>query len=88
MNYTVVWVHYALDQLAEVWNTAADRNAVAAASHRIDTRLTADPRNEGESRCEGERILIDPPLQVLFRVSEPERLVEVTEVARFGRRRG
>jgi hypothetical protein len=36
MNFTVIWVYDAQDQLAEIWMAAADRSAVSAASHRLD----------------------------------------------------
>jgi hypothetical protein len=37
----------------------------------------------GESRGGAERIAFEPPLRILFRVSEPDRRVEVLDVAVF-----
>ena len=85
MNFTVTWLPQALTELADAWTTAPDRNAVTAASYRIDHRLAADPPNEGESRGGIERITFDPPLRVLFRVFEADRTVEVYSVGLFGR---
>lgn len=84
MNFTVIWVVHAQDQLAEIWMAATDRNAVTAASYRLDQQLADDPLNLGESRGGIERIAFEPPLRILFRVLEPDRRVEVHEVALFG----
>jgi hypothetical protein len=44
VNYSVVWVPSAEQELAAVWLAAPDRPAVSAAAHRIDQRLgTAAP---------------------------------------------
>lgn len=85
MNYTVVWLYAAQDMLETVWLAAADRNAVTAASDRIDRQLAADPLDAGESRDGTDRLVIDRPLQVLCRVFAAERRVEVFSVAAFGR---
>jgi hypothetical protein len=47
VNYQVDWVPDALRELAQIWATAGDRNAVAAASHAIDVALEADPHGIG-----------------------------------------
>jgi hypothetical protein len=87
MTYTVVWLPIALDELAAIWLAANDRNAITAASRRIDMRLSADPIGQSESRNdETKRIIIDVPLQVFARVSESDRMVWVISVAVFGRR--
>jgi hypothetical protein len=86
MTYTVRWMDDALDELDGVWLDAADRDSVWGASSRIDRRLATDPLNEGESRTGGRRITFEAPLQVLFRVFETDRLVEVISVAASGRR--
>ena len=87
MTYQVVWLPSALDELAAIWLAASDRISVTAASHRIDQRLAANPLTEGESRdSEVERIAFEPPLQVLARVSEDDRMVWVIAVAALDRR--
>jgi hypothetical protein len=86
MTFTVVWLPPALDELAAIWLSAADRASVTASSRRIDERLGVNPLAEGESRDnEAERIIFDPPLQVLARVSQDDRMVWVTAVATFSR---
>ncbi|HET6575498.1 MAG TPA: hypothetical protein VFG68_17985 [Fimbriiglobus sp.] len=86
MNFTVIWLPLAQNELAQVWLDATDRNAVTAASNRIDQRLAADPVSEGESRSADERITFDPPLRVVFRVAAATRDVFVLSVGRSGRR--
>ena len=79
MRYTVTWLPSALDQLASIWSLAPDRQAVTAASHRIDRRLRTDPENQGED-YHGDRILEEWPLLVTFAVYPDDRLVEVLGV--------
>jgi hypothetical protein len=42
MNYTVVWVPSAEQELAALWMAAADRDAVTRAAHEIDQQLRTD----------------------------------------------
>ena len=85
MNYTVTWQPFALNRLAELWMAAADRNAVAEASDRIDAVLADNPLTAGEGRDGNERILFDRPLAVGFRVDQGNRTVAVFTVSRAGR---
>ena len=39
-RYTVVWHDSTLDELAEIWVNARDRNAVTTAAHIIDVELS------------------------------------------------
>jgi hypothetical protein len=80
MNYTVTYKPSALAMLADLWNNAADRNAVAQAANAIDRLLGRDPLGVGESRSGPFRVLFEPPLGVHYRVSEDDRLVEVLKV--------
>ena len=59
---------------------ATNRNAVTAAVDAIDRVLRSDPRGQGESRVDDDRIVIVPPLVVDFRVVEDDRRVEVLGV--------
>jgi plasmid stabilization system protein ParE len=85
MNYTVIWRQQALDKLADLWNNAADPNAVAAASDRIDFLLERDPLNQGESRSGNVRILFERSLAVLYGVDVRNRRVLVVNVGPAGR---
>lgn len=80
MNYIVVWQPPALGALAQLWTDAPNRNAVAAASDRIDARLARNPLSQGESRAGSYRILFEPPLVVDFEVRETGRTVVVVRV--------
>jgi plasmid stabilization system protein ParE len=77
MKYRVRWAKAARAQLTTVWLNAADRNAVTSASHRIDQILARNPHSAGESRDRGRRLLIVPPLMVVYRVIDAKHTVRV-----------
>ena len=83
MNWQVIWVPSAEQDLAAAWLSAPDRDAVTAAAHQIDQRLQTDPDQQGESRPQGRRILFEPPLGVLSKVRPRTRTVYVLGVWRF-----
>jgi hypothetical protein len=83
MTWTVVWDPSAEARLIHLWMTAPDRAAVTRAADEIDARLRRDPLNEGESRSGPYRVLFVRPLGVYYKVSEPDRLVEVLQVWRI-----
>ena len=83
MSYQVFWVPDAEQDLAAIWLDADDRRQVTNAAHAIDSTLQIDPESAGESRDEGRRIFWEPPLGVIFVVSEPDRRVSVLNVWRF-----
>ncbi len=84
MKYTVVWTPKAQRDLATIWTTAADRNAVSAATNRIDYLLARNPHGVGESRSAFARLLIVRPLAVLYRVQDQDCLVTVGAVWTIG----
>lgn len=86
MNFTVIWRPQALGELADAWNATTDRNAVTAASNRIDRLLADDPLTAGESRDGDERIVFEEPLGAWFRVDRNARMVFVLTVGMHGRR--
>jgi hypothetical protein len=83
--FTVRWKRSALNELAALWTAAdsAQRQAITAASHRVDQLLANDPQNQGESRPRGRRILFVPPLGIIFRVDASTQVVFVLHVWRF-----
>jgi plasmid stabilization system protein ParE len=83
MSYDVGWLPDAERELARIWFTASDRNAVTRAANWIDSQLKTDPANEGESRPNGRRILLVAPLGVIFRVVEADRRVVIAHVWQF-----
>ncbi len=86
MSYSVLWMPAAEERLASIWVHADDRNEITQAAHRIDQTLRADPEDAGESRSGEMRLLLAPPLGVLFLVSPDDRRVSVLTVWRFDRR--
>ncbi|MEX2142833.1 MAG: hypothetical protein WD894_26490 [Pirellulales bacterium] len=79
-RYTVVWPKSVSDELAEIWLTAIDRNAVTAAANAIDVQLADDALTKGVDLHEGLRALFVPPLKAIFAVSEDDLVVEVLRV--------
>ncbi len=86
MTWTVLWVASAEAQLATLWLNSPQRESVRRAADFIDRKLRHDPENAGESRAEGRRILLAPPLGVTFRVSLADRVVRVLDVWQFATR--
>ena len=82
MNWTVIWRPSAEQQLAQLWVSAADRNAVTAAANQIDAELQHDPLSAGEARAGPTRILIVHPLAVYFDVDVAQHEVAVWAVWR------
>jgi len=79
MRYTVIWTPDALDQLADVWLRATNRNAVTRAAYQIDQILRDDPDSKGVDFY-GDRLLVVTPLQVIFVTRPDDRLAEVQQV--------
>lgn len=79
MRFTVVWSLIALDQLAELWLNAADRNAVTIAQYLTDQFLLIDPDTQGVPFF-GDRLLVVPPLRVLFSINVMDMQVVVEQV--------
>jgi hypothetical protein len=78
----VLWHPSSQQQLAQIWVTGPDRNAITIAAAAIDSALKRDPLNVGDPRSGAERVAFFPPLWVHFSVSEPDRMVTVLDVWR------
>lgn len=87
MNFEVLWVTEAENELATIWTVSADRNAITAAAHIIDSVLRTDPEDAGESRDDDRRVFLEPPLGVVFAVSPQDRTVHVLSVWQIAPRR-
>jgi hypothetical protein len=83
MKFTVVWLAGAEQELANLWNNAADRSQITAAADKIDAALARDPASFGESRGGNTRIALVAPLAVLFDVDELNRRVVVWDLWRW-----
>ena len=83
MKWTVIFQPSAKDELASLWLNSTDRKAVADAADAIDQILRTNPLAAGESRDGDMRLLIEPPLAVLFDVEADDRKVTVWLVRRW-----
>jgi hypothetical protein len=80
VSFRVVWELAALKELDDIWNAAYDKEGVKNTATRIDTELTFNPLEAGESRDIGFRVLFKYPLIVWFHVEERMREVHVLHV--------
>ena len=86
MKYTVVWQPEVEDELARLWLDEATRQTVGLAADRIDNLLPTQPNEVGESRANGRRILLVPPLATVYRVLDADSQVRVLRVWYFSKR--
>ena len=80
MKFTVVWLRHLELKLANIWNTATDRQAVTGAVDAIDRQLSLDAMNQGRLVGDGLRVLTKRPVEVLFEVSVDDRMARVIAV--------
>jgi hypothetical protein len=81
IRYTVVWHDDALNQLADIWMNASNRQSVTSAASTIDRQLADDASTKGTA-VEGDlRLTHVPPLRVLFAVIEADRLVRIVDIS-------
>ena len=80
MRYTVTWRPSARSELARLWMQTADKQAMSAASNRIDQLLAVVPLSIGMAHGRYRRLVLGP-LEVVYKVSPPDCLVEVVYVA-------
>ena len=84
-NYAVVWQPPAEARLLALYIRAADKDALSAATARIDEILGRNPLDQGESREGVRRIWFYRPLCLTFLVDDDARVVYVTAVKWAGR---
>ncbi len=82
IRFTVVWDEEAIDELADLWLEAGDRESVTRSSHSVDLILAVDPMVKGSELKEGLRRLECGQFHVLFSVSHGDQIVEVHSVKR------
>lgn len=83
MNYSVIWLPNAEEELAALWLNASDRGAITKAAAALDELLARDPAKDGESRPNGRRILFAAPPAAIYRVHVKARQVDVLHVWQF-----
>ena len=79
MRFTVTWHPDARDDLARCWIESSNRNAITAATQRIDLQLANDPQSKGVDFY-GDRLFADAPLAVVFSVSVADCIVQILRV--------
>jgi hypothetical protein len=80
-RFTVVWSRSAKTRLAEFWlDNPAIRREITAAADPLDRALAQAPEMVGISVSERSRLVVHPPLSVLFWISAKDRQVRVIYV--------
>ncbi len=81
MNYAVIWVPTAEDELMKVWIAAPDQLAVTQAAHRLEQALIQHPFAIGIVRNSSvNRTATDFPLGIDYEIIEDDKLVRVLRV--------
>jgi hypothetical protein len=70
VRYRVTWDPAAFRRLVQEWTNAGKPDAAIEAFDAIEEMLNEDPDLQGESRSHSRRILIVPPLGVIFRAKQ------------------
>ena len=76
-RFTVAWRHTALEELADVWTKAANRNEITSAVGTIERKLRENPHGFAEGEVEGLYFLAESPLRVGFTINDASRTVTV-----------
>ena len=79
-RYTVVWHALAIDELTDLWTKTDNRRHVSESVNTIDRELSIDAHLKGVVIHEEIRWLAVPPVQILFSVSEPDRIAKVLKI--------
>jgi hypothetical protein len=81
-RFTVVWSRSAKRRLAELWlDNPAIRREVTEAADQIDRALAQVPTTIGISVSPRSRLVVHPPLSVLYWISENDKQVRVIHVS-------
>lgn len=80
MTYTVVWTENAQSDLLRLWLESTNRALITRAADAIDPTLRIDPVLRGETYSASTRLLTIPPLLVLYRIVEEDRMVRILSI--------
>ena len=86
MNYSVIWIRSAENDLAALWLDATSRIEVTQAAAALDRVLQTNAHDKGESRNGDERILFSAPLGITFTADPVSRQARVLHVWMYSRR--
>jgi len=77
-RFTVVWSRSTKRRLAELWlDNPGIRQEITDAADQIDRALALSPESIGISVSSRSRLVVHPPLSVLFWISHADRQVRV-----------
>jgi len=76
-RFAVDWLEDALDELADAWSTAENRDAVNLAVDAIDEKLAESPIEFSDRMSEGLYFFTEPPLRIALTVDKALRTVKV-----------
>jgi len=80
-RFTVVWSRSAVRRLAELWlYNPAVRQEITEAADEIDRALAHAPETIGLQVSPRSRLVVHPPLSILFWISESDRQARVIYV--------
>jgi plasmid stabilization system protein ParE len=77
----VVWKPKALAKLADIWLEAKNRDSVNEAVRRIEAFLAHSDVSAGEDYLEGTRLIVAPPLVVVYSIEHDDCRAFVLAVA-------
>jgi len=80
IRFTVVWHPATEEQLTDIWLSSPDRQEVNRAVEVIDRELRINPQEKGAFGDEHSFLLSVPPLNVLYTVSDDDRIAKVMDV--------
>jgi plasmid stabilization system protein ParE len=80
MTYTVAWTENAQSDLLRLWLESTNRALITRTADAIDPTLRIDPVLRGETYTASTRLLTIPPLLVLYRVVEEDRMVRILSI--------
>lgn len=85
MKYRVIWHAAAFRRLRRAWIAAKEPDAALKAFDELEEILGTDAHLKGESRDEARRILLVPPIGIIFRVKQELGEVLVLDAWMFSR---
>jgi hypothetical protein len=88
MSYRISWDADAFRMLQRIWDEHEDVSDLTRALDEVYETLSEDADHKGESRARGRRILIAPPLGVLFQVNQRLNEVVIVRVWSYRTRSG
>ncbi len=80
MNYMVIWMPVALQQLTTIWLASTNRTTVSIASHAIEVAIAASPHAVGTLHFDTVYEYTHLPLTVEYEVIDADRRVFVLTV--------